>query len=150
MAFRIVRRATASWSGTVARGAGRIELGSGAFSGIFTERARVEENAATTNPEELIGAGLAGCFSMSVTSLLNEAGHDDARVRTVAHVRLEQTPPGFSITGIELETEGAADGLSEERFLRLAEQAKATCPVSRALAGTAITLRARLVDALPT
>ena len=144
MAFRVIRTAMASWSGTVAQGGGRFALGSGAFEGPFTLRARVEEGVPGANPEELVGAGHAGCFTMSLANLLGEEGHPPQDLQTTARVALEQTEAGFSITRIELDTVGSVDGVDEATFLRLAEQAKATCPVSRALAATEITLTARL------
>jgi lipoyl-dependent peroxiredoxin len=144
LGFRITRTADASWSGTVPDGGGRIALGTGAFEGPFTLKARVEESQPGTNPEELIGAGHAGCFTMSLANLLSEEGHPPDDLRTTAHVVLEQLDEGFRITRIELTTEGQVSGVDEARFKELAEQAKSTCPVSRALAGTEITLDARL------
>jgi len=144
VAFRVIRSASASWSGTVPAGGGRLALGSGAFEGPFTLRARVEEGQPGANPEELIGAGHAGCFTMSLASLLSDEGHPPDDLRTTARVVLEQTETGFTITRIDLETVGSVAGVDEATFVRLAEQAKATCPVSRALAGTEIALTARL------
>jgi osmotically inducible protein OsmC len=141
--FRVKRRAHATWQGTVPDGGGRIGVGSGAFEGPFTLKARVEDEPAT-NPEELIGAAHAGCFTMSVADLLEGEGHPAASLETHATVVLEQTESGFSITRIELDLVGDAPGVDEQRFAELAEQAKATCTVSRALAGTEIVLRARL------
>ena len=145
MAFRVIRTAQASWSGTVPEGGGRLALGSGAFEGPFTLRARMEDGQRSANPEELIGAGHAGCFTMSLADLLSTEGHPPVDLETTARVHLEQTDTGFSITRIELHTTGTVDGIDEETFTRLAEQAKATCPVSRALAATEITLVATLV-----
>jgi osmotically inducible protein OsmC len=145
MSIRITRTAQASWSGTVPEGGGRLGLGSGAFEGPFTLKARVEEDHPSANPEELIGAANAGCFTMSLADLLSEAGHPPAELRTTAHVRLEQQDAGFRITRITLSTEGDVPGVDDAQFQRLAEQAKATCPVSLALAGTEIVLEARLV-----
>lgn len=144
MSIRVNRRAQASWQGTVPEGGGRISLGSGAFEGPFTLRARVEDVEQGTNPEELVGAGHAGCFTMSLANLLEEAGHPVEDLQTTAKVRLEQLEAGFTITGIELKTVGRVPGVDEDRFKALAQQAKATCPVSRALAGTEITLEASL------
>jgi lipoyl-dependent peroxiredoxin len=128
----------------VDEGGGRIGVGSGAYEGPFTLRARIEETP-STNPEELIGAAHAGCFTMSLASLLGEEGHPPDDLSTTAKVRLEQREDGgFSITSIALATTGRVDGVDEARFAELAERAKATCPVSRALAGTEITLSARL------
>jgi osmotically inducible protein OsmC len=145
MGFRVTRSADASWQGTVPEGGGRLALGSGAFDGPFTLKARMEAGERATNPEELIGAAEAGCFTMSLASLLSDTGHPPADLRTTAQVRLEQLDGGgFSITQIALETVGDVPGVDAAEFARLAEQAKATCPVSRALAGTELSLTARL------
>lgn len=145
MGIRLTRTAQASWSGTVPEGGGRLALGSGAFEGPFTLKARVEEGQPGANPEELVGAGHAGCFTMSLADLLSSEGHPPAELRTTARVRLEQLDEGFRITQIELRTEGEVPGVDAARFQELAERAKSTCPVSLALAGTEITLDARLV-----
>jgi osmotically inducible protein OsmC len=144
MSFRVIRESEASWQGTVPEGGGRIALGSGAFEGPFSLKARVEDVQNATNPEELVGAAEAGCFTMSLANLLNEAGHPPRDLRTTARVRLEQRDSGFTLTQIELRTVGDVPGIDSERFSELAERAKATCPVSRALAGTEIVLEARL------
>ena len=130
----------------MAEGGGRIGVGSGVFEGPFTLRARTEEGVRSTNPEELIGAANAGCFTMSLANLLSEQGHPPDDLQTTAHVVLEQLETGFAITRIELSTKGRVAGVDAATFAALAEQAKATCPVSRALAGTQITLEAQLVD----
>jgi osmotically inducible protein OsmC len=145
MSFRISRTAQASWSGTVAEGGGRLVLGSGALDGPFTLKARVEEGQPSANPEELIGAAHAGCFTMSLADLLSDAGHPPAELRTTARVRLEQRPEGFRITRITLSIEGEVPGVEDAQFQELAERAKATCPVSLVLAGTEIAIEARLV-----
>jgi osmotically inducible protein OsmC len=142
--IRLTRTADATWSGTVPDGGGRLALGSGAFEGPFTLKARTEEGQSGANPEELVGAGHAGCFTMSLANLLSEEGHPPAGLRTTARVRLEQLDVGFRITQIQLVTEGDVPGVDQARFAELAEQAKSTCPVSLALAGTEITLDARL------
>ena len=148
MSIRVTRSAQASWQGTVPEGGGRIALGSGAFEGPFTLRARVEDVERATNPEELIGAAEAGCFTMSLANLLSEAGHpprrsahDRARPARAARRRASRSR-GSSST-----TVGDVPGVDAATFERLAEQAKATCPVSRALAGTEITLEATLRSA---
>ena len=142
MSVRVSRSAEASWQGTVPEGGGRIALGSGAYGGSFTLRARVEDVERETNPEELIAAAQAGCFTMSLASLLSEQGTPPRDLRTTARVRLEQKEGGFRITRIAVKTVGDVPGVDAERFAALAEQAKATCPVSLALAGTEITLEA--------
>ena len=146
MGIRVVRTAHASWRGTVTEGEGKIGVGSGAFDGTFTLRARVEDGVPSTNPEELIGAGHAGCFTMSLANLMSEAGQPPLDLQTLAHVHLEQLEQGFRITRIELETTGEAEGMEPATFVALAEQAKSTCPVSLALAGTEITLKATLTQ----
>ena len=143
MSFRVVRHAQASWHGTLPRGSGRIALGSGAFEGPYSLRARVEEDEHATNPEELIGAAEAGCFTMSLANLLTEAGHPAQDLRTTAEVTLAAVGAGFDITRIALTTEGEVPGVDDDVFADLARKAK-NCTVSRALAGTEITLEARL------
>jgi lipoyl-dependent peroxiredoxin len=146
MSVRVTRTARASWQGDLAQGGGRIGVGSGAYEGPFTLRARVEDVERSTNPEELIGAAHAGCFTMSLANLLTEAGHSPADLQTTAKVRLEQLDTGFAITNIALNTVGDVPGVDADTFAQLAQQAKDTCPVSRALAGTEITLEARLAS----
>jgi lipoyl-dependent peroxiredoxin len=142
--MRIKRRATARWEGTVPQGSGRMSGGSGALDVPFSLKSRVEKTP-QTNPEELIGAAHAGCFSMSLSNLIEEAGRAPGHVETIAEVVLAQQEGGFSITEITLHVRGAAEGLDAAEFVRLAEQAKATCPVSRALAGVDIKLDAALL-----
>jgi lipoyl-dependent peroxiredoxin len=143
LSFRVIRVAEASWQGSVPEGGGRLELGSGAFEGPYSLRARVEDVERATNPEELIAAAEAGCFTMSLANLLGEAGHPARDLHTTARVRLEQVDSGFDITGIELRAVGDVPGLDGGSFARIAQQAK-DCTVSRALAGTEITLEATL------
>jgi len=144
MGVRVTRTAMASWQGDLPDGGGRIGVGSGAYEGPFTLRARVDDVDRSTNPEELIGAAHAGCFTMSLANLLSESGHPPADLDTTARVRLEQLDTGFTITQIELQTIGEVPGVDADTFAKLAQQAKDTCPVSRALSGTEITLEARL------
>jgi len=146
MSARVTRTAQASWQGDLAQGGGRIGVGSGAYEGPFTLRARVEDVERSTNPEELIGAAHAGCFTMSLANLLTESGHAPADLKTSAKVRLEQLDTGFAITNIALHTVGEVPGVDADTFAKLARQAKDTCLVSRALAGTEITLEARLAS----
>jgi len=146
MSVRVTRTAKASWQGDLAEGGGRIGVGSGAYEGPFTLRARVEDIERSTNPEELIGAAHAGCFTMSLANLLTESGHPPDDLQTSAKVRLEQLETGFAITNIALDTVGDVPGVDADTFATLARQAKDTCPVSRALAGTEITLEARLAS----
>jgi osmotically inducible protein OsmC len=125
--LKIIRSAQASWSGAVTDGGGHLALGSGAFEGPYTLSGRVEEGQHTANPEELIGLANAACYTMSLADL-------------------EQGETNWSITRIELHTTGVVQGVDAAAFEALAQQAKATCPVSRALAGTEIVLVAELAN----
>ncbi len=140
-----IRTAEAEWKGNLSEGGGKMKLGSGAYEGPFTFKSRME-NGPGTNPEELIGAAHAGCFSMAFSHQLASAGHPPKRVHTKAAVKFEKTDSGFTITRIDLDTEGEVPGISEATFLELAEAAKKGCPVSKALAGTEIVLKARLIS----
>jgi len=139
-----VRRANAVWEGGIRDGEGRVALGSGAFEGRYSFGSRFEE-ATGTNPEELIGAAHAGCFSMAFSGALGRSGFQPRRIATAARVHIEKLGEGFSITRIELDCEADVPGIEEAAFQEIARKAKETCPVSRALAGTEITLQARLV-----
>ena len=120
-----------------------MKLGSGAFEGAYSFSSRFEEGTGT-NPEELIGAAEAGCYSMALSANLEKAGHPATRINTSATVKLEMVGGGPKITSIELKTEAEVPGIDKARFDELAEQTKKTCPVSAALAGTQISLNARL------
>ena len=137
------RKAEAEWKGTLREGSGQFKSQSGAISGSYSFLTRFE-NASGTNPEELIGAAHAACFSMALSAGLTKAGHPPTRVQTTANVHLEKVGEGFGITRIELETEGEVPGIDAATFQREAEGAKANCPVSKALAGVQISLRATL------
>jgi osmotically inducible protein OsmC len=136
-----VRKASAVWKGTLREGAGTMRLGSGAYEGPYTYASRFEEGPGT-NPEELIGAAHAGCFSMFLSALLTKAGFTPTSIETTATVTLGAGP---AITDIELNSQVAAPGLEEGRLQELAAEAKAGCPVSKALAGVNIKLNAQLV-----
>ena len=136
-----VRSSSAEWKGSLKEGVGSMKLGSGAYEGPFTFASRFESGKGT-NPEELIGAAHAGCFSMFLSALLTDAGFIPTRVRTTATVHLDEGP---KISLIELMTEAQVPGLTESAFLKHAEAARQNCPVSKALAGPKITLTAKLV-----
>lgn len=140
-----VRSAEAEWNGNLRQGRGRVSLESKAFEGQYSFGSRFEEGTGT-NPEELIAAAHAGCFSMALAAGLSKAGHEPQSVRTTARVQLEKRGEAFEITTIELETEARVPGLEDAEFQKHAETAKATCPVSKALAGTEIRLAATLVQ----
>jgi lipoyl-dependent peroxiredoxin len=141
-----VRTANARWDGAFQDGSGTMAFGSGAFEGQFSYASRFEDGPGT-NPEELIGAAHAGCFSMAFANTLATSGHDPRRVETTARVHLEPEDDGPSITRIELQTEAEVPSIEPNEFQQLAETAKANCPVSKALAGVAISLDAILADA---
>jgi osmotically inducible protein OsmC len=139
-----VRTSEAEWKGNLLQGQGTMKLGSGAFEGKYSFPSRFESGQGT-NPEELIGAAHAGCFSMALSFILGNAGYTPTRVHTTARVHLEKVGEGFSITKIELETEAQIPGIDDKTFQGHAEAAKKGCPVSKALTGTEITLKAKLV-----
>jgi lipoyl-dependent peroxiredoxin len=138
------RRAEAEWNGTLREGKGTIKAESGAFSVPYSFGTRFE-NEKGTNPEELIGAAHAGCFSMALSGGLSKAGLKPTRIRTKAAVTVEKVGDAFAITKIELDCEGTVPGADDKTFQEQAKAAKEGCPVSKALAGTRITLNAKLV-----
>jgi osmotically inducible protein OsmC len=138
-----VRSGQAEWKGNLKDGEGRFSVGSGAFEGAYSYRARFEDEPGT-NPEELIGAAHASCFSMALANGLSGAGNVPDSIRTTAKVHFVPGEGGFAISKIELETVGAVPGLGEDEFRQAAEAAKRNCPVSRALAAVEIELDARL------
>ena len=135
-----IRTSTAEWNGTLKEGQGRMRFGSGAFDGAYTFASRFESGTGT-NPEELIAAAHAGCFSMFLSALLTKAGHTPTSIRTSAKVHLGEGP---AITLIELDTTAQVPGLSAADLQQHAEAAKRDCPVSKALAGPEIRLKATL------
>jgi len=140
------RTAEARWNGSLTEGNGTMRMGTGAYEGPYSFQSRFEEGDGT-NPEELIAAAHAGCFSMALSGELGRAGHDPESIETSAVVQIEKVDGGFGITRIELSTRGRVPGIDADEFRRLAEAAKGACPVSRALAGVdPIELEAELVD----
>ena len=136
------RRATAHWEGSLLEGAGRVTLdSSGLGSYDVTWASRAEDPNGRTSPEELIAAAHSACYSMALSSALAKAGNAPEALDTTADVTFQ---PGEGITGIHLSVRGVVPGLSAEKFIEAAEGAKANCPVSKALAGTTITLDATL------
>jgi osmotically inducible protein OsmC len=140
----VKREASAVWKGTLKDGKGTMALGSGAFEGQYSFSSRFEEGQGT-NPEELIGAAHAGCFSMALSLGLTEAGYKPERIATEATVKLEKSDGGFAITHITLDTEAEVPGIDKETFIKHAHDAKEHCPVSKALAGVEIALDAKLL-----
>jgi osmotically inducible protein OsmC len=140
-----VRSAEAEWKGNLREGQGTMRTGSGAYQGAYSFPSRFEEGQGS-NPEELIAAAHAGCFSMAFAAGLTRAGFSPTSIRTTAKVHIEQVPGGFGITRIDLETEGQVPGIDNAAFQEQAQAAKGGCPVSKALASVEnITLNAKLV-----
>jgi osmotically inducible protein OsmC len=139
-----VRSSSARWQGALKNGQGTMKLGSGAYEGPYSFLSRFESGQGT-NPEELIAAAHAGCFSMAFSLFLGNAGYLPTRIDTTARVHLEAAGEGFAITRIELETEAEIPGIDPVTFQEQARTAKENCPVSKALAGTQISLVAKLV-----
>ncbi len=139
-----VRSGSAEWRGDLKGGTGRVTVGDGVFEGGYTYMSRFEEGDGT-NPEELIAAAHAACFSMALSNILATAGHTPTSVRTEARVQLRNVDGAPTLARIDLETDAEVPGIGEDEFQQLAEQAKRDCPISRALAAVPeITLTARL------
>ncbi|HLM24950.1 MAG TPA: OsmC family protein [Pyrinomonadaceae bacterium] len=139
------RKAEAEWEGNLAEGSGRLKVGSGAFEGPYSFKSRFEEGQTATNPEELLGAAHAGCFTMALTAQLSRAGIRPKRIHTAARVKLEKVGEAFSITQIELETEAEIPDVDDAAFQKHALDAKQNCPLSKALAATQINMTAKLL-----
>ena len=140
------RKATASWNGTLTEGAGKVALGSGLFEGKFSFGTRMGDDPGT-NPEELLGASLAGCYTMALNATLEKEGTPAKSVWSEAIVHFGKDDAGFAIRGIDLETRAEVDGIDDDAFMAIAEKVKQTCPISKALAAVTITLSAKLTKA---
>ena len=140
----IKRTAVAVWQGDLKGGSGSLELGSGAFSGKYSFTSRFEDGVGT-NPEELIGAAHAGCFSMALSAELSKAGYTVEEINTEAVVSMEKGEAGFSITSVKLITKARVKDIDMEAFAKFASGAKENCPVSRALTGVKVYLEAHLL-----
>ncbi len=130
----MARKARAAWRGTLKDGDGTMALGSGAFEGPYSYASRFEEGAGT-NPEELVGAALAGCFSMALGGALERHGNPAESIETEARVHLRRDDSGARIARIDLVTRGRVPGVEEAAFKEAAEESGSTCIVARALAG---------------
>ncbi len=139
----LIRKSSAMWEGTLKDGKGTMRVGSGAYEGPYSYASRFESGAGT-NPEELVGAAHAGCFSMALSAGLTEAGHPPTMIHTEAEVRFEPQRGGYRITSILLTTKGIVPGVSENDFKTYAQEAKKNCPVSKALGGVDIQLDAHI------
>jgi len=143
----IKRRSTAVWNGSGAEGTGHLTSTSGVLSNTpysFATRFKSEDGKAGTNPEELIAAAHAGCFSMALSFQLGGAGFTPTELKTEATVQLESADPGFRIASIHLTVSGKVPNISESQFKEIAESAKANCPVSQALKAIPIDMDATL------
>ena len=139
-----IRTASARWEGNLTEGSGTVTTGKGGYQGNYSFKSRFEEGEGT-NPEELIAAAHSGCFSMAFAKGLADAGFTPTSVETTAKVHLDKTDAGFGVTRIDLDTVGAAPGIDEGTFQKIAEGAKENCPISRLLSpGAEITLPAKL------
>lgn len=137
--------ANAQWEGNLVKGRGKYTLKTNGIEGNLSYSSRFEDDKSSSSPEELIGAALASCFSMALSHALDKEGFKPERIETSAEVNLGKSDAGFSISDILLKTRGKVGGVDKAKFLEIAENAKKSCPVSRALAGTNISLQAELV-----
>jgi osmotically inducible protein OsmC len=140
-----VRNANAEWRGNLNEGSGKMRFGSGAYEGAFSFQSRMGDGSGGTNPEELVGAALAGCFSMALSANLAGAGFTPTSVRTAAQVHFDKKEAGWTIHTIELDTDAKVPNISDDEFQKRAGEVKKACPVSRALTGVGIKLNAKLV-----
>jgi len=139
----MIRHAEAQWNGTLKEGSGHVKTETGALNSAYSFRSRFE-GGGETNPEELIAAAHAACFSMALSAALTNAGHAPKSVHTTAAVHLNKLDSGWAINKIDLETMGEVPGIDAAAFEDFAAGAKANCPVSKALAGAEIHLKATL------
>lgn len=139
----IIRSASVHWTGDVAHGRGSISTGSGKVAADYSFGTRFSGDPGT-NPEELLGAAHAACFTMAISGVLTRAGHPPTSLDTTAHVYLRKVEGGFEIAQIELELTGTVPGVTAAEFTQMATQAKEACPLSKALRATPISLTATL------
>ena len=136
-----IREASATWHGSIQEGHGNMQFGD--YEGSYSVPSRFEDGEGT-NPEELLGAAHAGCFSMALSSGLSAAGHPPNSVQTSAQVHIDKLETGWTVTRVHLVSKVEVEGLDPEAFQDIAEKAKSDCPISRALAGVEITMEASL------
>ncbi|MDR3478630.1 MAG: OsmC family peroxiredoxin [Gammaproteobacteria bacterium] len=141
----VVRISEAEWKGDLMSGEGVIKLGSKAYEGPYSFKSRTAESSPQTNPEELIGAALAGCFSMQLSALLTKAGHPPESIHSTAKVHMSMDANGISVSEIDLETEAKVPGMNSDEFTKTAETAKTICPISKALSALKINFKAVLL-----
>lgn len=145
--MHLTRKAEADWNGGIMDGTGKVKLGSGAFEGAYSFQSRFGEDTKATNPEELIAAAHAGCYTMALSGNLGRAGYSPKNIHTTANVKIEKQGDGFVIPNIDLTTEAEVEGLEDAEFQKIAEETKKTCPVSQVLSGAEISLTATLKKA---
>jgi len=139
-----IRRANAEWHGDLKSGKGSLNTETKTLNNVPYDAGSRFESGSTTNPEEIIGAAHAGCYSMALANSLSKEGFKVNSIKTDARVHIEKTDAGFTITKIELDTVGDVEGIDAAGFSKFAEQTKTGCPVSRALTGPMIILTAKL------
>ncbi len=142
--MNIKRTSEAKWNGSVTEGSGEVKLGSGAFAGPYSFNSRFGDDTKAINPEELIAAAHAGCFSMAFSLILGKSGFTPKSIETKASVHIEKQGEGFAIPKIELVTVAEVPGITDEEFQTIATTAKENCPVSKVLSAAEITLDATL------
>ncbi len=144
--MKFTRKADAEWNGSILEGSGKVKLGSGAFEGAYSFQSRFSDDKQqkATNPEELIAAAHAGCYTMALSGNLGKAGYEPKNIHTTAKVKIEKQGDGFVIPNIDLETKANVKGISDKEFQKIAEETKKTCPVSQVLSGAEISLKAEL------
>lgn len=140
----LFRKAEALWKGNLTKGVGRLSVGSGAVDVPYSLKSRLEDGQSATNPEELLGAAHAGCFTMALAAQLSGGGFTPTEIQTEAKVSFDKIGDGFAITRIDLETSAEVDGINNVTFQALAADAKKNCPVSKALAAIDIGMKATL------
>ena len=147
--MNFTRKAEADWNGGIMDGRGKVKLESGAFEGAYSFKSRFseDEDQKATNPEELIAAAHAGCYTMALSGNLGKAGYSPKNIHTTANVKIEKQGDGFVIPNIDLITEAEVEGLEDAEFQKIAEETKKTCPVSQVLSGAEISLDAKLKKA---
>jgi osmotically inducible protein OsmC len=143
----LFRKAEARWKGSLTKGDGRLSVGSGAVDAPYSLKSRLEDGQSATNPEELLGAAHAGCFTMALAAQLSGAGFAPKEIQTEAKVSFDKVGDGFAITRIDLQTSADVAGIDDVTFQALAADAKKNCPVSKALAAIDIGMKATLKEA---
>jgi osmotically inducible protein OsmC len=142
----LFRKAEARWKGNLTKGNGRLSVGSGAIDVPYSLKSRLEDGQSATNPEELLGAAHAGCFTMALAAQLSGAGFTPTEIQTAAKVSFDKVGDGFAITRVDLQTSADVAGIDDATFQALAADAKKNCPVSKALAAIDIGMKATLTQ----